>query len=147
MKHDELRSIAHNVAASLASGISFLVGSYELDVFASAKQSTTGDLVVDFLRGTIDPAPVPAELAEAIAAFPAVLPALCQRHGTTVSAFNVMSARYWATLQGGRFTVTVVDQSGRKTETDYGGYDGQRTKMLDTQGRMRVKPIRCSIGG
>lgn len=146
MKHDELRSIAHNASASLASGISFLVGFYELNVFEAAKQSSTGDVVVDFLRGTIDPSPVPAELAKAIAAFPAALPALCQRHGATVSAFEVMSARYWVTPQGGRFTVTVVDQSGRRTETDYGGYDGQRAKILDTDGRIRLKPIRSSIG-
>lgn len=146
MKHDELRSIAHNAATSLASGVSFLVGFYELDVFAAARQSATGDVVVDFLRGTIHPAPVSAELAEAIAAFPAALPALCQRHGTSVSTFNEMSARYWMMPQGGRFTVTVVDQTGRRTETDYGGYDGQRAKMIDAEGRIRPKAIRRSIG-
>lgn len=95
MNHDELRSIAHSAAASLASGVSFLVGLYELDVFAAARQSATGDVVVDFLRGRIDPAPVSAELAKGIAAFPADLAAFWQRHGTSVSTFNEMSARYW----------------------------------------------------
>ena len=146
MKHDDLRSIAHNAAASLASGVSFLVGFYELDVFGAARMSATGDVLVDFLRGTIRPAPVSAELTKAIAAFPNALLALCERHGADRSAFKEMSARYWTTPQGGRFTVTIVDQSGQSTETDYGGYDGQRAKILDTQGRLRPKAIRRSVG-
>ena len=145
MKHDELRSIAHNAAASLASGVSFLVGYYELDIFAAAKQSATGDVVVNFLAGTIEPAPVLAELANAIAAYPAALSDLCLRHGATVSSFREMSARYWATPLGKRFSVTIVDQSGRRTETDYGGCDGQRVKMPDAEGRIRPKAIRWPI--
>lgn len=142
MKHDELRSIAHNVAASLSGGTSFLVGYYALDVYDAARQSPTGAVVIDFLRGTMEPALGPSELLQAVAAFPAALPGLCEKHGITSTAFKEMSARYWATPQGGRFTVTVADQSGKSTETDYGGYDGQRSKVLDTEGRLRPKSIR-----
>ena len=57
MKHDELRSVAHNAAASLASGVSFLLGYYELNVFEAAKQSPTGYVIVDLLQGRIAPPP------------------------------------------------------------------------------------------
>jgi hypothetical protein len=142
MKHDELRSVAHNAAASLAGGCSFLIGIYNLDVLAAASQSPKGELIVDFLRGTISGAPPSSPLAKAVAFFPNALPAFFEKHGISASAFNEMTARYWATPQGIRFTVRVVDQSGQTTETDYGDYNGQRTKELDAFGRLRPKSIR-----
>lgn len=74
MKYDELRSIAHNVAASLASGTSFLIGEYELDVFGAAERASEGKIVVDFLLGTVSGAPAEPELARAVARFPAAFP-------------------------------------------------------------------------
>jgi hypothetical protein len=142
MKHDQLRSVAHNAAASLAGGCSLLIGVYDLNVLTAASQSPEGKVTVDFLRGTVSGAPPSSPLAKAVALFPAALPALCGKHGISISAFNEMTARYWATPQGIRFTVSVVDQSGRATETDYGSYDGQRTKVMDSAGRLRPKSIR-----
>jgi hypothetical protein len=142
MKHDELRSVAHNAAASLASGCSFLIGVYDLDVLGAVRQSPRGELTVDFLQGTVFGAPLASPFAKAIARFPTVLPTLCEKHGISISAFSKMTARYWATPQGIGFTVTVVDQSGRATETDYGGYNGQRMKILDAAGRVRSKSVR-----
>ena len=146
MKHDELRSIAHNAAASLASGCSFLIGVYDLDVLAAVRQSSDGQVTVDFLRGTASGVPLSSPLAKAVALFPAALPALCEKHGISTSAFSEMTARYWGTPQGIRFTVSLVDQSGRATETEYGGYEGQRTKVLDVAGRLRPKSIRRATG-
>ena len=111
-------------------------------MLTAARQSPEGKLTVDFLRGTVSGAPPSSPLAKAVALFPAALPTLCKKHGISVSAFNEMTARYWATPQGIRFTVSVVDQSDRATETDYGGYDGQRTKVLVADGRLRPKSIR-----
>jgi len=141
MKHDDLRSVAHNAAASLASGCSFLIGVYDLDVLAAARQSPEGELVVDFLRGTISGAPPSSPIAKAAAFFPSALPALFEKHGISVSAFNETTARYWAAPQDIRFAVTVVDQFGVATETEHGDYNGQRTKQLDAFGRLRPKSI------
>ena len=52
MKHDQLRSIAHNIADSLASGIGLLIGVYEMDIFGEASTSKQGFITVDFLNGT-----------------------------------------------------------------------------------------------
>ena len=111
-------------------------------MLAAARQSQEGDVTVDFLRGTVSGAPSSSSLAKAISLFPAALPVLCGKHGISISVFSEMTARYRATPQGIRFTVRVVDQSGRATETDYGDYEGQRTKVLDAAGRLRPKSIR-----
>lgn len=142
MKHDELRSVAHNVAASLASGSSFLIGVYDLDVLDAVRQSPEGKITVDFLRGAASGVSPSSPLGKAVALFPAALPALYEKHGIPASAFREMTACYWATPQGIRFTAQVVDQLGHATETEYGGYDGQRTRKLDAVGRLRPKPIR-----
>jgi hypothetical protein len=44
MRFNELRSIAHNIADSLASGCSELTGIYELDVFAEAAKNPGGPI-------------------------------------------------------------------------------------------------------
>ena len=142
MKHDELRAVAHNAAASLAGGCSFLIGVYDVDVLAAARQSPEGEVTVDFLRGTVSGAPSSSPLAQAVGLFPDALPTLFAKHGISASAFNELTARYWATPQGLRFTVSVMDKSGQATETEYGDYNGQRTKILDALGRMRRKSIR-----
>jgi hypothetical protein len=142
MKHDQLRSIAHNAAASLASGCSFLVGVYDLDVFREASQSPRDEIVVDFLRGTVSGTPLNSRLPEVVAKFPKAIEGLCERHGVQIAGISEMLASYRVTPQGGRFLVTVADKMGRRTETDYGGYDGQRTKVLDDMGRLRPRPVR-----
>jgi hypothetical protein len=67
MKFDELRSIAHNIADSLASGIGLLIGYYELDIFGEASRSPEGFIVVDFLTGTCRAGAPSESLARAIA--------------------------------------------------------------------------------
>jgi hypothetical protein len=47
MKFDELRSIAHNIADSLASGNGFLIGVYDMHLFGEASQSPEGFMTVD----------------------------------------------------------------------------------------------------
>ena len=101
-----------------------------------------GEVIVDFMRGTVTGAPPSSEIARVVARFPAALPDLCAKHGIPVSAFHEMTARYWAISEQLQFVVTIVDQTGRTTKTEYGGYNGQRTKVLDSEGRLRPKPIK-----
>jgi hypothetical protein len=42
MKFDELRSIAHNVADSLASGLSLLVNRWDMEIFEEARRKPGG---------------------------------------------------------------------------------------------------------
>jgi hypothetical protein len=42
MKFGELKSIGHNIADSLASGIGLMIGVYEMDIFGEAANSHEG---------------------------------------------------------------------------------------------------------
>jgi hypothetical protein len=144
MKHDELRSIAHNVADSLASGIGLLVGLYEMDVFGEAGRSQEGFIIVDFLTGTVSGGQPSQSLEEAVVRYRDALPKLCQKHATSIDAFRELTVRYSAgrsaeDISGRRFVVTIEDQTGHRTSTEYGGLPGQRVKILDHLGRLRPK--------
>ena len=53
MKQGKLRSIAHNVADSFASGVGIPIGVYVTDVFGEAEKSPDHFITVDFLRGKV----------------------------------------------------------------------------------------------
>ena len=139
MKFDELRSIAHNISDSLASGIGLLIGSYQMDIFGEASRSPEGFITVDFLTGTCRAGAPSQSLAQAIALYKDALSNLCTRHGTSISAFRELTTRYSADAYGTRFVVTVEDQQGRRSTDEYVGTPGRRPKVLDHLGRVRRK--------
>ena len=141
MKHDELRAVAHNLAASVA-GCSFVVGIYDTDLSGALSLSPEGSATADFLRGTLEP-PLPGTaLAQAVALVPDALPAFCEKHGVSSAAFQQLTVRYWLAVDGPRFSVIVTDTNGHHSETDYAGWEGKRTKRRDELGRVRRVPIR-----
>ena len=141
MKHGELRSIAHNLADSLASGVCLMIGVYDLRVFEEARLAADGAMRVDFLAGSVVEGEASWGLREAVRAYRRVLPDFCARHGGALDDFRELTVRYWSVLEGPRFSVTVEDAAGRRSTTVYGGLPGQRLKLLDGQGRLRPKPV------
>ncbi len=141
MKHDELCSIAHNIADSLASGCSLMIGVHEMDLFGEAARSVGRFLEVDFLNGTVLDGQVSDVLADSIRFYAQALPALCARHKASISAFKELTVRYYSDHGSYRFVVTVRDESGRSSITEYGGIPGQRLKQIDELGRLRPKHI------
>jgi hypothetical protein len=139
MKFDELRSIGHNIADSLASGIGLLVGVYEMDVFGEARRSPARCIVVDFLSGKIVEGKASPSLARAIALYGQALPGLCEKHRASPAMFRELSARYSADAHGPRFVVTVEDHRGRRVVDEYVGAPGRRIRILDHLGRIRRK--------
>lgn len=144
MKHDVLRSVAHNIADSLASGIGLLIGIYHSNIYAEASQSRSGSITIDFLRGVVTEGSPSQNLIEAINLYRDALPDLCEKHGLSLSDFAELTARYSRTPSGGRFVVSITDRNGRQSSTEYGGADGQRTKVIDREGRLRPRPIKRS---
>ena len=142
MKHDDLRSIGHNIGASLASGVGLMVGMYELNVFGEAARSKEGFITIDFLNGTTSGGKPSSYLARAVEKYRDALPRLCAKHRVPSAAFVELTARYFRDRFHGVFVLTVADRSGRRTVTEYAGFDGQRVKFLDQEGRLRPKPIR-----
>ncbi|MBN9018400.1 MAG: hypothetical protein J0H11_13360 [Rhizobiales bacterium] len=139
MKFDDLRSIAHNIADSLASGIGLMIGVYHFDVFSEAAASPEGFILVDFVSGTSSGAQPSALLARVIALYGQALDPHCQRHGTRADAFRELKCRYSADHLGVRFLVTVEDQNGRRIVDEYIGRPGRRALTIDPMGRLRSK--------
>jgi len=138
MKFNQLRSIGHNIADSLASGIGLPIGVYMTDVFAEASRQTGQDfIIVDFLSGTCASGAPSPSLARAIALYTGALADLCKLHGTSPSAFGKLTVRYSIDARGRRFTVTVEDRFGHHADDEYVGVPGRRIRVVDGLGRVR----------
>ena len=114
MRFGTLKSVGHNIADSLASGIGLMIGVYEMDVFGEAAATPEGFIDVDFLTGDASGGKPSAELARALRLYAQALPDLCQRHGVDVSDFRQLAARFSGRPMFEQFTVTVVDRQGRR---------------------------------
>ena len=139
MKFGELKAIGHNIADSLASGSGWLIGYYATDIFGEAANSPEGYILIDFIAGTASGARPSALLANAISLYSKALDNLCERHGTSVSVFLELKARYTHDIYGGRFAVTVRDQQDHHSTDEYLGSPGRRVLELDDLGRLRPK--------
>ncbi|MGE3149922.1 MAG: hypothetical protein AB7K04_12735 [Pseudorhodoplanes sp.] len=137
MKFGELKSIGHNIADSLASGIGLMIGVYQMDVFGEAAASPEGYIEVDFLTGAASGGKPSSALARAFCLHAQALPDLCKRHGVEASDFRQLTARFSMTWLVRRFVVTVEDQEGRVSTDHYEGVPGKRPKVLDHLGRIR----------
>jgi hypothetical protein len=144
VKFSELKSIGHNIADSLASGIGLMIGVYEMDVFGEAAKSPERYLLVDFIAGTSTGGKTSPYLAKAISLYAKALGDLCQRHGLTADAFRELTARYEVNSRGRRFVVTVQDQSGRRSIDEYRGLPGKRIIVRDKLGQVRTKRSQVS---
>jgi hypothetical protein len=138
MKHDQLRSIAHNITDSLASGIGLAIGYCVTHVFDEAAASPSGYIEIDFLSGTTKGGLVSASLAIAIDRYRDWLPILCEKHGASIADFKQLTARYSVKQRGGRVFVTIEDQAGRRSVDEYDG-SVQRIRAVDSLGRVRAR--------
>jgi hypothetical protein len=139
MKFDTLRSIGHNIADSLGSGVGLLIGVYEMDVFGEAAGAPDGTITVDFLLGTATGGMVSDALAVAITKYRDALGSLCAKHGASVSDFRQLSARYTTINRELRISVIVEDRSGHHGIDEYVGIPARHVRVLDAQGRVRTK--------
>ena len=136
MRFNELRSIAHNIADSFASGYSCLTGMYDLNVFGEAASSPERFIEVDFLTGTVTGGPISPTLIEAVRRLREALPGFCEKHGIAVTAFHQLRARYSGSFH--IFVVTTEDARGYLASDTYVGLPGARPRMLDHLGRIRT---------
>ena len=139
MKLGQLKSIGHNIADSLASGIGLMIGVYTMDVFREAAATPEKFIEVNFLTGESTGGEPSASLAKAFKLYAQALPDLCEREGVPASAFSVLKAKFFGGPTFPKFTVTVEDGHGRRSEDTYEGSPGRRVKVLDALGRVRRK--------
>jgi hypothetical protein len=134
MKFGIFKSLGHNIADSLASGIGLMIGCYEMDVFAEAASESEGFVLVDFLAGTASGQTISADLRKVVALYKEALPELCTKHGLAPSDFTLLEARFGTDrVYGQHFTVTVARQDGRQSIDHYLGVPGKRWKRRKTE--------------
>lgn len=96
MKHSKLHGVAHNYAASLAGGLSFVVSHYviQTSVFAEAAANEEGCLLADFLTGKVQGAYPEGEVEHALPLFKNAFPDFCQKHGVDISDYKAFLVRF-----------------------------------------------------
>ena len=140
MKHSVLHSVGHNFADSLAGGTSFIVGCYDLDVFAVASLNRNRSVYIDFLHGTVESETEDKKLANAIALFRDTFPNFCRKHRVNPFCFRRFVVCFSVKSSGRSFTVTIQDNRGKTSSREYFGNPGRRRKTLDHLGRPRPHP-------
>ncbi len=129
MKLGELKSLGHNIADSLASGVGSMIGVYDMDAFAEAAAEPEGFIVVDFMTGTTTGANVSDGFRQAVARYRDALPGLCSRHGVDPKELARLEARFGTDpVDGPHFTVHVESLDGRRSTDRYVGVPGKRAR-------------------
>lgn len=134
MKHGNLKSLGHNIADSVASGIGLMIGVYDMNVFAEAASAPEGYLEVDFLAAELRGGEASPGLIRAIGLYRDALPALCEKHGINLGEVKELQARFGTDpVYGPQFRVTVEGADGKRSTDQYVGLPGKRLR------RHRVK--------
>jgi len=128
VRHADLKALGHNIADSLASGMGFLIGVFQTNVFAEASCEPPGYVEVDFLSATVSGSPASPGFLRAVELYrQEALPKLCDSHSVDLSAVKTLRARYSVdTVHGPEFTVTVEDSRGKRSIDSYVGSPGKR---------------------
>lgn len=126
MKFGELRSVVHNAADSLGSGIGLMIGVYEMDIYGEAGRSPGGVIAVDFLTGKVVEGEASESLRKAVDLYRTAFDELCVRHGLEPWSFKVATARFGTDSSlGPHFTVHVEDREGRVATDRFLGSPGK----------------------
>lgn len=132
MQFATLKSLGHNIADSLASGIGMMIGVYDMDVFGEASAGRPGYIEVDFLLGTTSGSPSSRKLRKAITLYCKALPSFCERHGVDLNQVKAIRARFEVHPVAGRhFTVTVENARGKRSVDQYVGMPGRRLRRRE----------------
>jgi hypothetical protein len=142
MKHAQLQAIVHNVADSLGSGICLMIGYYAVDVYFDARNSPTGTIKVDLLRGVVVEGDAGEALLGALKQIPAALAEQCERAGGSWDEYRRAEVVFYGRRTEPGFTIVVEDQNGKCTETDYQGWPARRPMVFGDNGRLFRKPSR-----
>ena len=129
MKFGNLKSLGHNIADSLASGMGFMIGIYGTDIFKEASSSSEGYITVDFLSATASSDPVSSTLLGAIQRYRDVLPDFCKKHNIDFNDIAVLTARFGTDrVYGPHYTVTVESKNGKRSIDQYSAFPGRRLR-------------------
>ncbi len=145
MKHENLRSVAHNLVDSFASGHSAIFGCYGLSIFEDLSLWESSKIEIDFVNARIIGGTSSHWLQDCVANFETTLPIFFRKHDLEVSSFKVLSAKFWLNtahqsfvIQNRRVEVRIEDLDGRSSIDLYAGLPLSRLKVIYAEGRDRT---------
>lgn len=138
MKHAKLRSIAHNLADSFASGMGFPIGYYVTDVFGEAQKAPGRFITADFLKGDLVAGSASLSLARAVRLYSDALVSISAKHGVSVQDFRMLIARFSTSGSQPTVLITIEDSQGRRSTDEYVGIPLRHIKTVDGAGRIRT---------
>ena len=128
-RHGTLHMVAHNLADSIAGGLSFVLGVYEVAIWAEAQRAPRTGVVIDVLSGSVIEGPMdrphPVEIAKACGA---AFPRFCRQNDVRTEDYRLCHLRFLPAPP--RYEVTVKDQRGRQSMRRYRGSPGRRERSL-----------------
>jgi hypothetical protein len=129
MRFGELKSIAHNFADSISSGLCLPIGvgddpsgDYAYNLFEDVQASPEGYIEIDFITGALSGAKPSRRISDALVRYRHWLPELAIKHGGDASEFHQLTVRFGVDrVYGEHFTVSITDGKGRSDTTIYSG--------------------------
>lgn len=129
MNLGKLKSVAHNIADSFASGIGLLIGVYEMNVFYEAAESAEGYISVDFLTAKTAGGEPSISLKRAIELYRDAVPILCMKEAVDYAKIKTLEARFGTDpAYGPHFKVTVESVNGKRSTDQYVGIPARRLR-------------------
>jgi len=120
-------SVGHSMAASIASGMGFLIGTYGMNVFAEAASDEPAFIDLDLISGALSGSAVTPSLAYALSLYRYALPAQCAKQGADLSKVKGLNVRFGTdVVYGPNFTVTSMGMDGRTSSAVFDGVTGRK---------------------
>lgn len=148
MKHDALRSAAHNIADSLASECSSYLGYREIKLWDAVDRQPAHSLLFDALTGEAIDAEIDADLRRDLADFSIFVGALLRDQSCNPEDVTTLRIEFRRSslepLSRKEVRVTVAQRNGRQSTDIYLGAVLKRPRLVDSRGRIRRQraPIR-----
>ncbi len=137
MKQGQRQAIAHNIADSIASGCSLLLGEYDLPIRHWLATAPDGRIVLDCLAGRVMEGPAKPALEQLAKRLPDAVIALCAKENGSAQDFDALVVTLGSDALGVMAETTVRSPSGNETVDHYVGRPLRRRRMLDAAGRKR----------
>jgi hypothetical protein len=137
VKQGQRHAIAHNLADSIASGCSLLLGVYDFSIGAHITESPSGRVVIECLQPLLIEGTLNSEIRELLAALPAGLTKLCDDEGGSPEDFSVLTLAFSKTQLAIEVEIVVAGPASIPRSRWFSGSPLRRKRVLDSAGRMR----------
>lgn len=127
MKTGVIDSVGHSIAASIASGMGFMIGTYGMNVFSEAASDEPGFIELDLISGALAGSAISPSLARAFSLYRDAFPNQCAKQGANLDKVKNLIVRFSTdVVYGPNFAVSSIGVGGRKSSAVFDGLTGKK---------------------